>query len=83
MNRLRANNVTNAIDFLETDLDDSLIRLGDWFSTNSTSLDNQLQLKALRNVKEYRNEFPYTNRQPEINLAVSNVLSLADLETNK
>ena len=72
-----------AADFLEIDLDGSLIGLGAWLNTNSVSFDKDIELKALQSAKNYRDKFPHTNPYPELNQAISKTFSLVDVETNK
>jgi uncharacterized protein YneF (UPF0154 family) len=83
LNRIRSNNVTNAIKLLETELDGSMITLGLYLKDIPKSQLDADQLKALRRIKDYRDKFPHTNEYPELNRIISNALLLADVETNK
>ena len=83
LNRIRSNNVTNAIDLLELELDSSVETLGLYLKDTPKSQLDADQLKALRRIKDYRDKFPHTNEYPELNRLISNTLSLADVETNK
>jgi hypothetical protein len=83
LNRIRSNNVTNAIELLEIEVDGSVETLGLWLNEMPKLRLDADQLKALRKVKDYRDKFPHTNEYPELNRIISNTLSLADVKTNK
>jgi hypothetical protein len=81
LNRIRSNNVTNAVDVLETDLDGSVGMLG-LYLKNIPKTERVEVLKTLQRVKEYRDKFPHSNDYyPEINQVDSNAFLL--VETNK
>ena len=81
LNRIRSNNVTNAVDVLETDLDGSVGMLG-LYLKNIPKTERVEVLKTLQMVKEYRDKFPHSNDYyPEINQVDSNAFLL--VETNK
>jgi hypothetical protein len=80
LNRIRSNNVTNAVDVLETKLDTSVGMLGFYFKDIPESERVEVS-KTLQEVKAYRDKFPHTNDYPEINQAISNAFLL--VETNK
>jgi hypothetical protein len=82
LNQLQANNITNAIRLLDTQLDGSLITL--WFFRNDiTPSDRDTTLGILRKAKEYRAKFPHRSGSPTIDESVSNALSLVDVSVEK
>lgn len=83
LNQLRADNMTNAIDLLETRLDGSLIELGVYFGETPKSQREPVHLKILRMAKEYRSKFPHTSGHLEIDEGVARALALVDEEPKR
>jgi len=82
LNQLQANNVTNAVRQLDTELDGSLMSLW-FFRKDIASSDRDMALKTLRKAKEYRTKFPHKSGYAEIDQTVSNALSLVDVPAGK
>ena len=80
LNRIRLNNITNAVDVLETKLDISLGMLS--FDFKDIPKTERVEvLKTIQMAKDYRDKFPHENSHPDLSQAVSNAFSL--VETNK
>jgi hypothetical protein len=80
LNRIRSNNITNAVDMLETKLDISLAMLSSDFKDIPKTQRVEV-LKTIQMAKDYRDKFPHKNSYPDLNQAVSNAFSL--VETNR
>jgi hypothetical protein len=80
LKNLRANNITNAVELLESSLDGSLMVLDATMDYVPKS-EQDKELKVFEKVKEYRIQFPRKTESLETDQAVSNALSRA--ETNK
>jgi cobalamin-dependent methionine synthase I len=77
LNQLQANNITNAIRLLDTELDGSLVTL--WFFRDDIRpSDRDITLGTLRKAKEYRAKFPHQGDSSTIDETVSNAFSLVD-----
>jgi hypothetical protein len=80
---IRKNDVTNAVEFLENDLDGSLMDFSILVNDVPKSKIDPQDLKSLRIAKSYRDKFPYTNEDVEISQTISNGFLLLDVKTNK
>jgi hypothetical protein len=86
LKRLRANNVTNTVGVLETELDGSVSALGFYMGETPKANREPQQLKALQIAKEYREKYPqtYTNADEIVmSQMVSNAFLLVSDQTNK
>jgi hypothetical protein len=83
LNQLRANNVTNAADFLEIRLNGSLVGLGVYLQNIPESRRDPTQVGILGQAKEYRSKFPYKDSFPLGDQMISNAFSLVNMKTNK
>ncbi len=83
LNRLRANNVSKAIEILEIELDGSLVGLGVYLHHIPESLRDPTAIKILQMAKKFRSKFPHKSDDPLSNQMVSNAFSLVEFETNK
>jgi hypothetical protein len=81
LNCIRKNDVTNAAELLETELDGSLIGLSAYVESTPKAQRDQMDMKIIQRAKDYRSKFPHENSEPEINQAISNAFLL--VETNK
>src|SRR5882724_8989670 len=80
---IRKNDVTNAVEFLENDLDSSLMYFSILVNDVPKSKIDPKDLKSLRMAKSYRDKFPYTNEDVEISQTISKRFLLLDVKTNK
>jgi len=80
---IRKNDVTNAVEFLENDLDSSLMYFSILVNDVPKSKIDPQDLKSLRMAKSYRDKFPYTNEDVEISQTISKRFLLLDVKTNK
>ena len=80
---LRANNVTNTVDILETELDGSISDLGFNLSKIQKAKRDPQELKTLLRAKEYREQFPHTNEYSQIDQMVSNAFLLVSNQADK
>ena len=71
----REGNQTNALDFLESNLDGSLLTFLPLESTASAHRD-VAGLLAIRSASIYRGKYPWTNSEPELREAVEKLMSL-------
>jgi hypothetical protein len=80
---LRSNNVTNAIDLLEIELDSSIVGLGVYLNNVPQSKRDSIQIKMLQRAKEYRSQFPYKEDSVLSERMISNAFLLVNVQTNK
>jgi hypothetical protein len=71
-------NSPNTVEFLESELDDAVIDLGDILAHRPVSQWTQNEITALKNVRDYRAKFPRTSGKPEHDRLINNALSLID-----
>jgi hypothetical protein len=84
LKQLRADDVSNATDLLEVQLDGSVGTLGLYMSNVPKAKRDPLLLKTLQTAKTYLEKFPYTNSSnPEIDQSVSNAFSLVSDQNGK
>jgi hypothetical protein len=83
LNSLRSNNVTNAIDLLEIELDGSVVGLGTYLRDIPESRRDSTQMKILGRAKEYRSKFPHESSSSLGDQMISNAFLLVDVQTNK
>lgn len=69
---------TNALGFLETELDNGIIDLGDVLAKEKPSNWSQANIITLQLVKDYKRRFPWTPESAEMGREVTNVLALID-----
>jgi len=73
LKNLRSGQIKEATESLELSLDGKIISLE--ISEQNTDKTNQAVRKAIGSAKEYRTKYPWRSKLPEIDEAVSNVLS--------
>lgn len=84
LEKLRAHNVTNAIDALEIRLDGSIGELGFYLSGIPKNKRDPQDLKVLQMAKSYREKYPHPHIDyPEIDQMVSNAFLLVEDQINK
>jgi hypothetical protein len=79
---LRSNDITNSIEGLEMELDENLAVLNQTVDYLPEPARDE-ELKVLQKAKAYRAKFPRKTQSPEIDQAVSNVLSRVEVSNNK
>jgi hypothetical protein len=79
---LRAGETTNAIKWLEFDLEIDLISLEPFIADPSDFKSDPSYIKALQEVRDYRAQFPYKTI-PSAETNVAEVFSLLDVQTNR
>ena len=83
LERLRANNITNTIEGLETRLDGSIGELGIYLKDIPKNKRDPQDIKSLQMAKSYREKYPRTNIDyPEIDQMTSNAFLLVSDQTN-
>lgn len=83
LKQLRANNVTNAIDLLEIELDGSVVGLGVYLRDIPESRRDPTHLEILSQAKGYRSKFPHQSSSPLGDQMISNAFSLVNPENKK
>ncbi|HVU07623.1 MAG TPA: hypothetical protein VHG89_03670 [Verrucomicrobiae bacterium] len=79
---IRANDITNATELLEIDLNSSLIAFDSFIGDASQAQRNSSDMKILRGAKMYRTKFPYKDT-PDIDETISNLFLTIDLPNSK
>jgi hypothetical protein len=79
---IRANDITNATELLEIDLNGSLIAFDSFISDIPKAQRNPSDIKILRGAKIYRAKFPYKDT-PDIDETISNLFLMVDLPSSK
>jgi hypothetical protein len=79
---LRAGKTTNAIEWLEHDVEIDLISLEPFVTDPSDFRSYPSYIGALQEVRNYRNQFPYKTN-PSVETNVAEVFSLLDVQTNR
>ena len=81
LKRLRAGDLTNAVELLEIELDGALIGLGVFLPDIPEAHREPLHLKVIRTARDYRAHFPRTNESDESAEAVARAFTLLDGKT--
>ena len=83
LKKLQTNNAAKAIETLETDLDWSLVGLGNAMSNCPNSLLDQTFLRFIKEAKEYREQFPRKSDSSKLDDEVSNTFLRVSAQTKK
>jgi hypothetical protein len=71
---LRKNDITNAVDLMEVNLNGSLETLGLFITTDPKEEIDSNTVKMLRIGKAYRDKYPFNSDDPSVDQIVSNAL---------
>ena len=76
--RLLRDGGTNAGPFLEIQLDDAIISLGELVASKPASQRNQLDLKLLGAARDYRARFPHKSKRAGVDAEIAQVFAMLD-----
>jgi hypothetical protein len=77
LNHLRASS-TNAVPFLEIQLDDATVSLGHLLAEMPASERDQTALLMLGKARDYRAKFPHKSEQPGLDEEIAHTFTLLD-----
>jgi hypothetical protein len=84
LNLLRTNNTAKAIENLEGELDSDLVRLDQSMSNSPSSpIIDPFVLTFIQDAKKYRQHFPHSNCDTNVDQEISNLFLLVNSPTNK